>query len=455
MTLIELLVVLGILAALAGMTLSFVGEMSRSARQDLTRNRLDQIESAIVGDGTHSSRFLNDMGRLPVLPPEPPTSTDEKKDDLSELWDFSLFDLATNNLEMNYCGYDNDIYNDDINAPAGLNHQPFPITLHGGWKGPYLNVRNGKLYDGFGNDLETVYTQLSNETLSDGTRADDSGIDPDLAWMITANPDGTILRFGSLGEDQQKDGTGTPSPSWQNRDDRREIHRSQVFSKLHVSILVRDSVTNPAVWLPPGDAPAAGYEKYDPAVSYAIGNIVRPNETVPPSGHDHDLFVCSGLPEAGGSLPASAEGIVWKRNQTVIDEHGGQWRWLPYSRQLNHLRVAVFSPYVEPEHDGSGRKTAAIRISTAFYPDPNPLVPNTLVWGSDVEFPVEIEDGSAGGVTFSHLTPGIRKILAYGYLENTDGTHCNAWHSNVQTIELKPGENFRTLYLTESFTGTE
>ncbi|MDR0705324.1 MAG: hypothetical protein LBF88_10100, partial [Planctomycetaceae bacterium] len=57
-----------------------------------------------------------------------------------------------------------------------------------------------------------------------------------------------------------------------------------------------------------------------------------------------------------------------------------------------------------------------------------------------------------------NLTPGIRKIFAYGYAEyeikteeSSSPKYSNARHSNVQTIELKPGENFITIYLHESF----
>ncbi|MDR2438044.1 MAG: hypothetical protein LBE12_01565, partial [Planctomycetaceae bacterium] len=62
---------------------------------------------------------------------------------------------------------------------------------------------------------------------------------------------------------------------------------------------------------------------------------------------------------------------------------------------------------------------------------------------------------------FHNLTPGIRKIFAYGYVkiteQNENGNesektpYSNARHSHVQTIELKPGENFITIYLHESF----
>jgi prepilin-type N-terminal cleavage/methylation domain-containing protein len=433
MTLIELLVVLGILAALAGMTLSFVGEMNTAARQTVTRNKLDQIELAIVGDSTHSSRFLNDMGRLPVSVDEIIVNGKSIKEEgivLSELWHSELFDTPSL-LTLEYHGYNNDEIGDKKTYPTTykLDHDPFIVTLNGGWKGPYLNVTNKKLYDGFGNGFWVAKNENELDELEDQE-------------MIELNPDGTILRFGSLGEDNSKDKTETET--WQNQDMIKEFRRSQVFATLHVNILLRDSSTNPATWLPPMKV---GIENdlYVDSKEYKFGSVIKV---------DTELFVCTSAQSVTTSTAPN-----WKRNEIIIDEGGREWIWLPRSNALNHLRVTVFSPYVTPD-----TRVANMKITTAFSP-PLPTSSVSGMWEGQEEIwnnnnhvlsdpNWKPESNSLSEVTFHNLTPGIRKIFAYGYVESGTSPNCtysNARHSNVQTIELKPGENFMTIYLQESF----
>jgi prepilin-type N-terminal cleavage/methylation domain-containing protein len=433
MTLIELLVVLGILAALAGLTLSFVNEMSSSSRQTITREKLNQIETAIIGNTTHSSRFLNDMGRLPV--------------NLNELWDSKQFDTETNNPDINYNGYGDDITN--VNK---LNCNPFPITLNGGWKGPYLNVPNGKLYDGFGNEFHVAnpFATGTDKIVGwDKSLAElDVLEDQEMIDMINLNPEGTILKFGSFGEDDKPDSEN--DTQWQNQDDTREIRRSQVFSTLHVKILLRDKTTSPATWLPPIKVENA-CGAYNSGTSYKTGSVIYDDE--------YGLFVCTYSKSLTSDLVPTP---AWDRNNIVTDEGSREWAWLPRTTGLNRLRVTVFSPYVFPEPDtNNDPKSATIRTSTAFYPNSG-----TQPWGLEDKSDDNINpppaigvDGSTiNEVTFFNLTPGIRKILAYGYVEITEKAgeesetkYYNGYHSNVQIIELKAGENFVTIHLYESF----
>nr|WP_052882128.1 type II secretion system protein [Kiritimatiella glycovorans] len=51
-------------------------------------------------------------------------------------------------------------------------------------------------------------------------------------------------------------------------------------------------------------------------------------------------------------------------------------------------------------------------------------------------------------VVFSNLFPGIRQVFAYGFNAG-GGTTNNAWHSGAQSVEIRPGANFITLYLAE------
>jgi hypothetical protein len=59
---------------------------------------------------------------------------------------------------------------------------------------------------------------------------------------------------------------------------------------------------------------------------------------------------------------------------------------------------------------------------------------------------------SGGEFSFTGLTPGTRKLLVYGGLIHNPGSgveQTNCWSSGLQTIELKPGGNVVTVYLTE------
>ncbi|MDR2440655.1 MAG: type II secretion system GspH family protein, partial [Planctomycetaceae bacterium] len=434
MTLIELLVVLGILAALAGMTLSFVGEMNTAARQNVTKNKLEQIESAIVGDPTHSSRFLNDMGRLPV-------KIDGNGSTLSELWNNQLFNPKTNDPFIKYNGYENDI------TTNLTNNIPFYITIHGGWKGPYLNVTNQKLYDGFGNDFYVADPEASAKDKitgwDDQWKEDEE--DEEMEKMIELNPTGTILKFGSFGEDDtfnipDNSGTTTTTTAWQNTDVIKEFRHSQVFSTLHVNILLRDCSTNPATWLPPKfiENKVKPYDKN--STTYTTGSIVE--VTI---NEKEYLFICTHSP----SSASASEEPTWSCAGVVTDKSGREWIWLSRTTYLNQLRVVVFSPYVETElNENTPKKSTLVRTATAFYPHSNSQNNEPTIWGHDLKIfqpsndylgdtddllpAVEILGNGMGTkvnnkngdtineMTFHNLTPGIRKIFAYGYVKITE-----------------------------------
>lgn len=125
-TLIELLLVVFILALLAASTSSIVDDAHDQARYDETRNRLDQIRTAIVGPDDLTAPvagYVADMGA-------PPTS---------------LRDLLLN-----------------PNAPGGLYVVDPNTGVGAGWRGPYLRAAprsaDGALEypDGFGNPDQVV-----------------------------------------------------------------------------------------------------------------------------------------------------------------------------------------------------------------------------------------------------------------------------------------------------------
>ena len=136
MTLIELLIVLALMAGLATFALKSMDDMSARSRYEISRNRLENIERVITGDGVHAGRFLSDMGRLPMVQVVDGPWADRDGIWLNELWD----------------------------APATIRAAPVPFsiapgdgfspltgTLHAGWAGPYFQPLHGRIFDGFGN----------------------------------------------------------------------------------------------------------------------------------------------------------------------------------------------------------------------------------------------------------------------------------------------------------------
>lgn len=497
MTLVELIVVLGILAALAGVALTYVNETGEAGRRDLTRARLDQIETAIAGTPTAASRFLSDMGRLPVA-----QSSDDGKI-LSELWDGDAFKFANAAWDdttpkvpvpfVNYRGYQDEW---ETLFPADATHKDIRVILDCGWRGPYLSVPGKKFYDGFGNEFQV--------------NADIIEEDEDWQW-----PKHTILEVGSFGADGKPDrdnyGTDVSSPDpledWKKRDDLRKIQESQVLSKLCVRVLVRDNSAGTPSWLPVQDG-ASGVATYSSSADYILGAIVRPGSSlhIPGEGDDdpgttidsectnYDLFMCIKQ----DSETTGSQHPNWKRTETIIDAKGNRWQWLPNSNKITHLRATVFSPYVETDINKSIRtngpnvKGTGIRVTTAMWnavdtltrwsiddtsaaaqsgdyviytydytttnPDDDPVTEitevGTIKYG-DTDYPeaaplVDVEGQSISELTFYNLTPGVRKLCVYGYLD-AGGVPTNAHHSGIITVDLKPGVNFITVYLNEPF----
>lgn len=100
----------------------------------------------------------------------------------------------------------------------------------------------------------------------------------------------------------------------------------------------------------------------------------------------------------------------------------------------------------EPEVEG-GEVTTEISGFTYAGDLANGISPTIMVSGY-----------APGEVCFTRLTPGVRKFFVYMYLHADDNSDnvidekeiSQAVHSGVQTVELKPGVNFATVYLTET-----
>ncbi|AGA89485.1 prepilin-type N-terminal cleavage/methylation domain-containing protein [Thioflavicoccus mobilis 8321] len=141
MTLLELLVVIALMSVVGFMALSQVGDDLNQARYEDTRNRLEMIRKAIIGDTSRTLNgqpeirgFVADMGRLPA--------------NLQEL------------IEREFCS------NPVLGQAACTGAETWtsmPAYAHdataglwAGWNGPYLNASPESDYprfrDGWGND---------------------------------------------------------------------------------------------------------------------------------------------------------------------------------------------------------------------------------------------------------------------------------------------------------------
>jgi len=143
MTLIELVVVLALLAGLAAMTLTGVGDLGTRGRYDETTARMKWIREAVVGDGVDAGRFVRDMGRLPMVQ----TATEGAR--LEELWrdaGGSGYGTISSNLASGAWQWPE--------WSAFVSNLPDTVDLTFGWNGPYLMVDDpatARTYDGFGN----------------------------------------------------------------------------------------------------------------------------------------------------------------------------------------------------------------------------------------------------------------------------------------------------------------
>ena len=195
MTLLELMLVVTILSAVAFMTLSQVTDNTSQIRFEDTRNRLELIREAIIGDTSRTINgqpeirgFVADIGRLP--------------NNLREL------------IERNFCS--NSSYSDQAScesngeywfAPQDYQHDT-DSGLWSGWNGPYLSssteaaTGNRLFLDGWGNDDDTFNYGWFFSLDEDDTTDSDSD-------TVADNDNDEILRIQSLG----LDGAANPSDS--------------------------------------------------------------------------------------------------------------------------------------------------------------------------------------------------------------------------------------------------
>ena len=386
MTLIELLIVLALLGGLAAIALSGMGEYSARERVETTRQRLSVIHGAVMGDGVNPGRFLADMGRLPKV------QETESGMILSELWKLPNNDLRYDAVVM--------VLRDltatpPINLwPEAFTALPASVSLGCGWNGPYATITGKKLYDGFGNDFRLLLKQSDNSLDWEDVVGDSAKIGDE------------IYGVQSLGKDNAVDATGV-TPEWYDADSARDFVNDYAagFSlapetTLTVIVKARDVMHN--TWHEPVEV-----KVYSSSVTY------NKNDYVTDSAGQY-LFRCKNDGTMGHSPPTSPpSGDAYWDFIREITQEPHPW--------LTDVRIALFIPDIS---DTS----------------------KALAW-------VKSWDTSnfAATFTFTNLTPGIRKLYAYGAvaLSGTSWKNAHGTGNEALTVELKPGANLITVYLTE------
>lgn len=169
-TLLELLIVVAILSSLSFMALTLLDNRSNDNRYDETRNKIEAIRLAIIGDPsrtvngrTEVKGFISDIGRPPNC--------------------LADFFVATSS-----CGF----------GPFDLiDHEDFQIV---GWRGPYLPGNVSDFRDGWGEYI-SVTTNV------------DSVLNPSsngVLWSTGSTLPDTIVEISSLGRDRSVGSTSDP-----------------------------------------------------------------------------------------------------------------------------------------------------------------------------------------------------------------------------------------------------
>lgn len=489
MSLVELLIVLGLMAAMAAVALTTLDGMGDRTRMDTTRNRLDMIEEAIVGDGLNPGRFISDMGRLPVVhdqipdPDDPAVIRDvQAGEGLIELWSSLAESYASapamglfNGFEWNGTAYVSEaIYTADMCSGGTLPQDPtgssgmsgrFPLTgltapesalsvnVPGGWQGPYLQLGGERLFDGFGNSF-----QFTQEQPPYPPRRTD--LIPPIIWRPVTHVQLLdkieITGVASYGRDNLEDSTVVGEAHWTNRDEVRLLDSGKSRATLVVSMRLRtiSPVTGGLV-----SPVAETIDDRKDEEDYTVNTVVRAGSGANPD----DLYICTQPGKSGESPP-----VTWDRSDAVEDDEvlWEFWQYLPISGYMNRMRVVLFMPFADPDYSAS--VPMRTRIVTAWNDDGTthqcadsessaspgaycapPIYKNVATDDDLASRRIVFQWTDIHSVELGNLPPGIRKIFVYGYHETTSSEIKNSWSSGLQTIELKPGVNHITVYLNQ------
>jgi type II secretory pathway pseudopilin PulG len=408
MTLIELLVVVAILAALATLMLTAGGDMDAQARNDRSAAQGQSILQAVHGPGDAGSRFLADLGRLPHVQSVDPGKV------LSELWE------PAEDTE-----WDPDAAYDANDPGAGWPEPwttlPAEVSLPCGWRGPYLAGSSEELYDGWGREWQV-------------------DVDGAGGWreVGTASPPvlhDTLFAVRTLGADHVAD---TGGESWQNRDHEFHFADGPTTATLTVTLVARDASASPTTFRPVGPDPYPA--TWQASHAYQVDDTVRSTDR-------KAAFRCITAGTSNGAEPAWDATI----GETTTDG-GVEWECVANRLDHNHthmdrLRVALFAPYTT----GSAvtvKRLLARRDVGAAQEETLDVFPAALAGYPHPELAAAWAWEEYHTIRFEGLAPGPRRLFAYGYLDN-GGSPAHQLASRVVLVDIKPGSNTLTVYLSE------
>ncbi len=113
---------------------------------------------------------------------------------------------------------------------------------------------------------------------------------------------------------------------------------------------------------------------------------------------------------------------------------------------MDHVRAAVFAPYVTPDGDSSDNLKRILAVndvgsaSLSVSPSADPGFPHA-------ELSTPALWSGYHSVTLRGLAPGPKKIYVYGFLGTSAA---NKYGSRLIDVDLKPGANLATVYLVEA-----
>jgi prepilin-type N-terminal cleavage/methylation domain-containing protein len=462
MTLIELIVTLTILAAVASIAIVTLSDMGLTSRYEETARRGQAAQSAVIGEGSGLSRFVNDLGRYPMVLVDVPGESDEAVKArlvrwyLTELYNIEADDsvggarIAVYDpsqaaaVRARICYTDADYsYDFDADGTATSDHDrlvaasvigSLQIAMRAGWDGPYLINQYEIFTDNYGEPWSVNFGTNAVRDVWDGNwsafrRASDGSIELEIApeqgaLVVAVRSDFKVQADGGGLFEKSDFGSVAEEESYANEieDLTFPFYSSRMFGDLTVRLLVEDG----GVFRPVGSARTPSTNRYD---------RVRVLLYVP---------LCER-----GIAPQLCEIGAWCDSGAVTNRVGVRYR------SWNAAGAAYVNHYSSYALDGNGdwRFTATAPDSagaTGPFPDAMHMIRTRCEVrgvGASTGMPPW---SSTDEVTFSDVPVGRRRLWAYVYSsDDTLAVKTGERYSPVQSVEIGPGHKVVDLYLSE------